>query len=187
MKTCSVCKVPKPADDFYAWKHVRSADGLMARCKQCHRQRLSELAGKTCDNCGGPVSHKVTKLCQACRTLSKRGTGSTWWQGGRSVTKDGYIRLSGYHDHPNARRGKIAEHVLVMSEILGRALYPDESVHHKNTIRDDNTPSNLELWSGGQPSGGRVEDKLAWACQFISRYHPEWLTEEARAVNMVEE
>lgn len=174
MKTCSVCKTEKPRQDFYGWKHVKSRDGLMARCKQCHKQQLSDLAGKTCDGCGGPVSHKVTKLCQACRALAKRGAGSPQWKGGRSI-KDGYVCLSGYQEHPNAVRGKIFEHTLVMSELLDRPLFPDESVHHKNTIRDDNEPSNLELWSGSQPSGGRVEDKLAWAREFIGRYHPEWL------------
>jgi hypothetical protein len=146
----------------------------MARCKSCHRRRISELSGKRCDNCGGPVSHAVTKLCQACNALAKRGSGSASWKGGRTL-RHGYVWLSGYYDHPNSDRGKIAEHVLVMSQVLGRPLYADETVHHKNTIKDDNEPSNLELWSGSQPAGGRVEDKLAWAHEFISRYRPEWL------------
>jgi len=96
------------------------------------------------------------------------------FKGGRHH-KDGYIWLTGYFDHPNARRGHIAEHVLVMTEKLGRALLPGESVHHKNCIRDDNRPENLELWSRSQPPGGRIEDKLAWARAFILQYHPEWL------------
>jgi hypothetical protein len=143
----------------------------MARCKPCHRGALARFE---CTQCSGPVSHKGVKLCQACRSLSLRGAGSRWYQGGRSI-KDGYVYLSGQQDHPNAVSGKIAEHVLIMSEIIGRPLLPHETVHHKNGIRDDNRPSNLELWSRSQPAGQRVADKLEWAREFIAIYHPEWL------------
>jgi len=174
VKTCSLCGTAKPLKEFYAWKHAKSRDGYMARCKACHRRRLAERNGSRCGTCGGLVSHASVKLCQRCRALAKRGAGSPWWKGGRTL-KDGYVWLSGHFDHPNAVRGHVAEHVLVMTAQLGRSLLSEESVHHKNTIRDDNSPGNLELWSTSQPAGGRVEDKLAWARAFILQYHPEWL------------
>ena len=37
-------------------------------------------------------------------------------------------------------------------------------------MRDDNRPENLELWSTSQPSGQRVEDKVAWAAELLRRY-----------------
>lgn len=57
-----------------------------------------------------------------------------------------------------------------MEQQLGRALLPEETVHHLNGVRDDNRPENLELWSSSQPSGQRVVDKVAWAQQILSLY-----------------
>jgi hypothetical protein len=85
-------------------------------------------------------------------------------------TKSGYA-LIGAIGHPNAQSsGMILEHVFVMSEHLGRALHPDENVHHINGIRDDNRIENLELWTTSQPYGQRVEDKIKWAKELLDRY-----------------
>lgn len=67
------------------------------------------------------------------------------------------------------------EHRVVMECVIGRPLWPDENVHHRNGSKSDNRPENLELWSTSQPKGQRIEDKVAWAIEMIERYDPERL------------
>jgi hypothetical protein len=79
-------------------------------------------------------------------------------------------------DHPNAKSkpGWIAEHVWVMSQLLGRPLRKGESVHHRNNIKHDNRPGNLELWHTHQPKGASVEDTVRWARWFLEQYGKEF-------------
>jgi hypothetical protein len=58
-----------------------------------------------------------------------------------------------------------AEHQIIMEQLLGRPLHPFENVHHKNGIRHDNRPDNLELWTKAQPCGQRPEDLAAWVIE----------------------
>ena len=57
------------------------------------------------------------------------------------------------------------KHRVVMEEMLGRGLLPGESVHHKNGLRRDNRPENLELWWRGQPAGQRTADLVSYMCE----------------------
>lgn len=68
---------------------------------------------------------------------------------GRWIDPKGYVFIKcPVENHPNAKskKGWIAEHVWVMTQLLGRPLRAEESVHHRNLIRSDNRPSNLDRW-----------------------------------------
>lgn len=91
----------------------------------------------------------------------------------RYLNKEGYVRLF-LPDHANAaKNGMVLEHVVVMSDHLGRPLTLGENVHHKNGVRDDNRIENLELWVSSQPKGQRVADLVQWAREVLARYEHE--------------
>lgn len=92
---------------------------------------------------------------------------------------EGYVRVF-IPGHPNSHKsGYVFEHIAVMGAMIERPLFPDETVHHRNGIKHDNRPENLELWTSRHPKGQRVEDVVDWAVEMLDRYRPERLSQNA--------
>lgn len=170
-------RVYRVATETEAWcnkgqhmvEHAGFAKG-QRMCRDCRRAyNVNNFnAGLVCSGCGKPVANTSrTLMCRPCRSKHLRSIAKPK----RYINHYGYVAIHGRYDHPNAtERGYLLEHVEVMSQMLGRALEPGENVHHKNGVRDDNRPENLELWVTSQPAGQRPADLVEWAYEILARY-----------------
>ena len=84
----------------------------------------------------------------------------------RRMDRSGYVlvKVPVPNEDYQAECRLIAEHRLVLETTLGRLLTKGESVHHKNGIRHDNRPENLELWVGGIRYGQRASELSCKNC-----------------------
>jgi len=117
-------------------------------------EHMSLVLGRSINS----IQRKASKLHiykdkEALKAIKSRAR-SRWmaanWKGGRKKNKKGHVLVLA-KGHPYAEKnGYILEHRLVMCEYLGRALLPNEIVHHKNGIKDDNRIENLEVMDRGE-------------------------------------
>lgn len=141
-KFCSVgCRV----DSTRGVLRVERTERPCAWCGELFKPRKASQSARCCSRrCGYDLGNSKR---------GRKGEQNANWKGGTKNHNRGYLMVY------VLGRGMQLQHRVVMEEILGRQLVKGETVHHKNGIRNDNRPENLELWIKTQPPGQRANEK----------------------------
>lgn len=169
LKVCEWC-----IDDYYVPKALIEKSRFCSAACRDEGNKVG-VEARICEGCGETFEFnlKMKKWnagkyhSRECMHAHRRAQaiGSTY------KNPQGYI-VEFQPDSPMAQpsTGNLFQHRRVLAEKIGRPLEPHENPHHKNGIKDDNRPENLELWSTSQPAGQSVVDKIAWAKEFCALY-----------------
>lgn len=112
-------------------------------CKRPYQATATEILTKGRKFCGTSCSIAGRKRVTSTGLFAEKNPN---WKGGRTYHSKGYIYAKA-PDHPRAWNGYVLEHILVAEEKLGRYLKEGETVHHKNEVKDDNSPDNIEVYA----------------------------------------
>jgi hypothetical protein len=184
--TCSLCAEPSHAKGLCRKHYMQQRRFGMPDDDRWSKYRSGELTHGNRRNRGEPCTVSDCPNTIWAKDLCSTHYGRLRYDG--DVRADVPIRKSkGWYIDTNGCRvlgsgpNKRLEHRAIMENLLGRPLAPWENVHHRNGIRDDNSPQNLELWVKPQPQGQRVEDLIA----FVVEHYPEQVIAAFAKVGLV--
>lgn len=126
-----------------------------------------------CD-CGNEFDTYVSKLISQGHCGCEKYVGKPI--GHKFKKKNGYVMIKVKNDLRASINNYRYEHVVVIESMMGRSLQEGETVHHKNGLRWDNRPENLELWESSHRPGQRISDVIDFCTKYLSKYAPERLS-----------
>jgi hypothetical protein len=111
----------------------------LARRTQSGQNNQNYRHGKYCSNFCELCGVKIDPRAKRCVQCKKHGS--------KYKTKGGYILIRN-RKHPNRNHNNdVLEHIMVMSDSIGRPINKGEVVHHVNFIKNDNRIENLYLFN----------------------------------------
>ena len=198
---CKVCSAPferNPGElRSYRAKFGRDPLYCSVPCSSIGRKQDNDGRETACVVCGiamvvprkedGILARAKRYCSSACRKVAKRAETRARNAGKLFkpfAARHGYLRITVPSETAEPSR-VVLHHRYVMEKRMGRPLHKDETVHHKNGDRTDNSLENLELFSSRHGPGQRVTDKVAFAIQILTDY-PEFAREAGARLVMVE-
>ena len=186
--TCKECSKPFGMMQSYLTeyrkKHTKDPMYCSRDCSNIGRRKDSEQRNTfTCINCGETLSksrkpggriYAQQRYCSIkCKIeFRKKSAFERFKNGGykRHVKRHGYVWISVPELAREGKQRSMLEHRYIMEQSLGRKLYPEETVHHKDGDRHNNAIENLELFSNRHGPGQRVTDKVTFAIEILGLY-----------------
>jgi len=129
-------------------KEVTIYRGKSRRFIQGHHMKVDYIRKMHSKRMMGNKLFQGGKMPQSAKdkiAKSQTGVNNSVWNGGRTISGDGYITIL-QPEHPFADvNGRIKEERLVMEKHLGRYLLKTEIIHHINRNKQDNRIENLQI------------------------------------------
>ncbi len=122
---------------------------------------------KPCEVCGKMIYVQQNQLrrgegrycSRECKGRRMAETPRPWAKPNEKlISSAGYV-LVWAPDHPRASRARVAEHILVAEQMLGRSLAKGEEVHHIDFDKQNNDPSNLLVVTASEHQKYHPQDR----------------------------